>query len=114
MPARSEILLESRSTEGDFVTEKFKADGFYNFGDGLHTVAAFFNDFVGSVKIQGTLSLNPIESDWFDVEEFKDINDSDSTVHTSSEYVNFYGNFVWIRVTGTIIQGSIQEIRFNH
>jgi hypothetical protein len=114
MPAQSTILISSNHANGAFVSDKAKGDGYYNVGDGLHTVQFLFDNFKGSVFIQATLAVDPVESDWFDVKGFEDLAYFDSTAHIGSKYVNFYGNFVWIRAKGTLVEGTIREIRYNH
>lgn len=44
-----------------------RADSYYGFTDGLHTAAVHYNNLTGRVKIQGTLSMEPTEADWFDI-----------------------------------------------
>ena len=114
MPAQSTILLPQTHATGDFVSDPAQGDGYYNSGDGLHTIQFLFDNFKGSIFIQATLALNPEESDWFDVRGFEDLSSFDSTAHIDSKYVNFYGNFVWIRAKGNLVQGTIREIRYNH
>ena len=70
MPSQSTVLLSQTTTRSvDFsrytYTEKQKADGYYNLGDGKHTVVFLFDNFKGAVKIQATLAVNPAEDDWF-------------------------------------------------
>lgn len=109
MPSQSIVLLPQLSTAGEFVSHKQKGDGFYNFGDGLHTATFVFNTFVGTVQLQATLAVTPTETDWFT------INGTVFTNPTSeSNFVNFYGNFVWVRAVGNITSGSITAIRYNH
>jgi len=111
MPANSVQLLPQTTAVGDFTSEKQKGDGYYNLGDGLHTVVFLFDTFKGTVTLQATLSVDPSESDWFTVYELG----GDSTVFAQSAYYqNITGNFVWLRVVGTVEEGAIREIRYNH
>jgi hypothetical protein len=114
MPALSTVLISQIHANGDFVSEPAQGDGFYNSGDGLHTVQFLFDNFKGAVYIQATLAVSPTENDWFDVQGFEDLAAIDSTTQITSRYANFYGNFVWIRAKGTLIEGMIREIRYNH
>jgi len=77
---------------------KFKADGFSG-GDGLHTVGIYLNDFVGRVVIQGTLVVEPTDTDWFSVTlDGEAVNYIQYDNNTSGLVVkNFTGNFVWVR-----------------
>jgi len=111
MPANSVQLLAQTSTVGDFTSDKQKGDGYYNLGDGLHTVVILVDAFKGTVKIQATLAIDPAETDWFDVYEYG----GDSSVWTNTAYYqNITGNFVWLRAAGTLEEGTIREIRYNH
>lgn len=116
MPTQSIVLLTNESTESVdsstfSFTDKAKGDGYYNLSDGLHTVTYRTQDFVGVIKMQGTLAINPTEDDWFDIDQTDFGVDSSSQTGT---YRNFTGNFVWIRAAYNITNGTIREIRFNH
>tara|TARA_B000000565_G_scaffold255890_1_gene238781 strand:- start:1839 stop:2252 length:414 start_codon:yes stop_codon:yes gene_type:complete len=65
---RQPVLLTSNTgQEWNYVGERVRADGWYGSVDGLHTVSIHYQDFIGRIKIQGTLSLNPDDNDWFDI-----------------------------------------------
>ena len=64
IPSTSRTLHGSASLTGN----PYKGDGFYGRSDGLHTVQASVTGFIGRISIQGTLEINPTESDWFTVE----------------------------------------------
>lgn len=124
-------LLETVSYTGSstLIGNKFKGDGFYGMSDGLHTFEISLTGFIGKIKIQATLALDPNEQDWFDT----DIGNGSQTVDTTGliqsaskttiEYtgaetsINAYnvtGNLVWVRAY--IIdwtEGSIQSIKMN-
>lgn len=114
MPAISEVLLNSQthtmtnSDPVDVVGEAFKGDGYYGWGDGLHTVSFEVTDFVGQIKIQASLATLPSNSDWFDVDGATQGNGSGVSI------VNFTGNFVWVRAIATYTAGSINRVLFNH
>jgi hypothetical protein len=113
MPSQSIVLLPQTSSVGDFVSAPQKGDGYYNLGDGLHTAVLSFSDFVGTVSIQATLAISPTENDWFDVDSAV-YTGTDSEKLDSSQFVNFQGNFVWVRAKGTLIDGTVTQIRYNH
>lgn len=99
--------------ENTIVGERFRGDGYYGRTDGLHTVAYYLNDFVGEVKIQATLVLEPSESDWFTVDNTA-VGDG-STVLTENTYRNFTGNFVWIRVSvENFTAGNIKKVTYSN
>ena len=69
------------------VSDKVKADGYYGNADGLHTVAYICSsDFVGTIKMQGSLATEPSSSDWFDIDGTS-VGDGSSVVATT--YKNF-------------------------
>jgi hypothetical protein len=97
-----------------------KGDGYFGSADGMHTVTyTVTNNFEGSLGMQATLATNPTESDWFNV--------SNSTISyaypivpatTTTNYVNFTGNFVWVRAqvdrSINLPNGSVLFINYNH
>lgn len=115
MPAQSIVLVSQISDENNSFaySEKQKGDGYYNAGDGLHTVVYLLDHFSGVIKVQATLAINPTESDWFDVSETV-LGDDSTAITESAYYRNFTGNFVWIRAAYQVTNGTIREIRYNH
>jgi hypothetical protein len=94
-----------------FSSDAYRGDGYYGYADGLHTVSYFVNGFVGVIKIQATLLLEPQESDWFDVDDTS-LGDGATPVSTPTS-VNFTGNFVWIRATVTdFTAGTINKVQY--
>jgi hypothetical protein len=116
--------------------EKFKGDGYYGRTDGLHTVQANVTGFTGNIAFQGTLEIDPDESDWSTI--FIDgVNTStlgfvDTTGaitqssgnsisvleldnKTGSLNYNFTGNFVWIRAkVNNWTQGIVNSVYMNN
>lgn len=113
MPSESLILLPQTTPVGTFTGTQQKGDGFYNYGDGLHTVVFKFSNYIGTAKIQATLAVTPTSTDWFDVDN-STFTGTNITPLSGTQFVNFYGNFVWIRAAGTGTSGTISEIRYNH
>ena len=115
MPGISTIVqsqVNSDDSTASTVSEKVKADGYFGNADGLHTVAYICSsDFVGTIKMQGSLATNPEEStgstDFFDIDGTS-VGDGSSVV--STQYVNFTGNFVWVRSVVTVTTGSVTKI----
>ena len=109
-----ELLSDiSEITSGFSYGSKNKAAGYNKFNYGLHTVVYEFDAFVGVVKIQGTLELEPGESDWVDVYGTT-VTVEDSTPLIANESVNFTGRFLWIRAAYRLDQGTIVKIRYNY
>tara|TARA_A100000172_G_scaffold31523_1_gene18757 strand:- start:1284 stop:1634 length:351 start_codon:yes stop_codon:yes gene_type:complete len=115
MPTTS-ITVDSQIAAADStaatVSEKVKADGYYGNSDGLHTVAYICSsDFVGTIKMQGSLATDPDNAvDWFDIDGTS-VGDGASVV--STQYINFTGNFVWVRASTTVETGSVTKIQLN-
>jgi hypothetical protein len=124
-------LLETVSYTGSstLTGNKFKGDGFYGMSDGLHTFEISLTGFIGKIKIQATLALDPNEQDWFDTDIGNGSQTMDTTgliqsaskttieytgAETSINAYNVTGNLVWVRAY--IIdwtEGSIQSIKMN-
>jgi len=127
MPSTSQTILGSTSHPNGGTTttvygNKYKADGYYGFTDGLHTVAFYLSGFVGQVGIQGTLAKEPGDSDWANLTltgPTTDYNDSTGGTTRVVAY-NFTGNFTYIRAfvefdsTDTSGTGSVSKVLYNY
>jgi hypothetical protein len=118
MSTESRVLLNNVSLEAADSTytygEKRKGAGYNRRSDGLHTVIYEVIDFIGSIKIQGTLEMYPADSDWVDIAGTEIGLGDDSTAWTTTNTRNFTGNFVWIRAAYNLHNGIITAIRYNH
>ena len=126
MPSTSQTILGSTAHPNGGTTttvygNKFKADGYYGFTDGLHTVAFYLSEFVGQVGIQGTLAKEPGDGDWADLTlsgPTTDYNDSTGGTTRVVTY-NFTGNLTYIRAyvefdaTDTAGTGSVSKVLYN-
>jgi hypothetical protein len=117
------IPSTSVSSQGSliFKSEKEKGDGYFGSSDGFHTVSYTITpNFTGTLTTQATLATNPIEADWFDVSgsAVTHTNLVDPVLTTTTQYINFTGNFVWVRALVRrgldSPNGSVQWINFNH
>lgn len=113
MAANSEIILSANTHPGDSTTEtitgdKFKGDGYYGRSDGLHSVQYTYSGLTGTIKIQATLEIDPINEDWFEVHSYAAAQESGSKIE------NFTGNYVWIRAVIEYTDGTIDSIVLNH
>ena len=117
MPIENKVLASNVSVEAVAAEfsygDKNKGAGYHKNTDGVHTVVYEFNNFVGTVKIQGTLELYPGPNDWVDINETT-IDVEDSTPLISNETRTFIGKFVYIRAAYNVQNGTITEIRYNH
>lgn len=111
------VLLENVSAEstapGFLYSEKRKGAGYNKNNNGLHTAVFQFDNFVGTVKIQGTLELYPNDSDWVDINGTT-ITVEDSSALTLNETRTFTGKFIYIRAAYNLQNGTITEIRYNY
>jgi hypothetical protein len=106
------VFLESSNSNFSY-GDKRKAAGYNKKTDGVHTAVFEFDNFVGTVKIQGTLELYPNEADWVDITGTT-IAVEDSTPLIANETKTFVGKFVYIRAAYHLENGSITEIRYNY
>jgi hypothetical protein len=117
MSKETVVLLSNVSTEAVSSAfsygKKHKGAGYHKNTDGVHTAVFQFDNFVGTVKIQGTLELYPNENDWIDIDGTT-IDVEDSTPLVNNATLNFVGKFVYIRAAYRVEQGTIVEIRYNY
>ena len=111
--ANSEIILASNTHPGDSTVTtvtgtNFKGDGYYGRSDGLHSVQYTYSGLSGTITIQGTLAVTPVEADWFDVHSYT------AAVETASKIASFTGNYVWVRAVVTYTDGTVNSVILNH
>ena len=104
--------ISAESTDSSYAySPKNKGAGYNRNGDGVHTVVYALDNFVGTIKMQGTLELYPGESDWIDITGTE--LGGDSSVFSTSQNRTFTGKFVWIRAAYNLQNGTITQIRYN-
>lgn len=119
------VAIPSTSVSSDgtryFKSQREKGDGYFSSDNGYHTVTwTVTPNFVGTLTVQATLATVPTENDWFEVDNSKKTYNMviDPVVTTTTGYVNFIGNFVWVRATvhrsADNPNGSVQFINYNH
>ena len=104
--------MSASGTDMNKYSEKVRGDNYYGYTDGFHTIQVTYSQFVGRLRIQGTLVLEPTDSDWVDL-----VIDSTTGLYAGSspwnangyiqfnadapadrsEAYSFYGNFAWSR-----------------
>ena len=62
--------------------------------------------------MQGTLAVEPVDADFFDIENVEYNSGTDGS--TGSSMYNFTGNFVWVRAHVVYTDGTINSIKLNH
>jgi hypothetical protein len=112
MSTESYILISNASASG--TGEKCKGAGYNRRNNGLHTVVYAVDAFKGIITVQGTLELYPAESDWVNAVSYDFGGDSTADHSTTAYSENFTGNFVWIRATYTVTDGTIVSVRYNY
>ncbi len=58
-------MMTTTGTQWNLIGDQVRADSYYGYTDGIHTVQITYQNFVGGFGIQGTLALNPNPEDWF-------------------------------------------------
>jgi len=110
------VLLENISTENPSTvtfaySDRQKGAGYHNLADNTHTAIYQFNNFKGTVKMQGTLEQFPGDADWADIVDTTVGGDSSSL---NNDYtLSFSGNYVWIRTAYNLQDGVITSVRYN-
>lgn len=105
---RSVTLMSATGTDMNRFSEVAQGDSYYGYTDGLHTVQVIYNQYVGRLRIQCTLSLSPTEDDWFDIVPASSTGTSFNPAGyvqfnannpaNLSEAYTFQGNYTYIRV----------------
>lgn len=99
-----------------YTSQRVKGDGYFSGGDGLHTVAfTTTQHFSGTATMQATLASEPVEADWFTVQNTT-IEYTPIIARTTSsvDIFNFTGNFVWVRGYVAMDEGALMSIQYNH
>jgi hypothetical protein len=72
-------------------------------------------NFQGTINMQATLATDPIEADWFTIDNtIVTYTQNDDRNTSTVDMRNFTGNFVWVRGKVTIDNGSVLYIQYNH
>lgn len=105
---RSVTILDSTASTMNQYSDTVKGDSYYGYTDGLHTLQIIYSEYVGRLRIQATLSLDPQDTDWFDIvpdtttgrrfNEAGYIQFNADAPGAGSEAYTFQGNFTFIRV----------------
>lgn len=105
---RSTVIMDATGTSMNKFSVEARADSYFGYTDGLHTLQITYDQFVGRLRVQATLSLTPGVNDWFDIlptstagrafnpAGFVQFNANNPGA--GSEAYTFQGNFTFIRV----------------
>jgi hypothetical protein len=83
-----------------FLSNPEQGDGYWGATSGLHTVSYTVTpNFEGTITTHASLASLPAATDWFEINSVSKVYGPiiNPVITTSSYYVNFTGNFVWIR-----------------
>ena len=123
---KSVFMLSNTGTKWNVFGEPVRADAYYGYTDGIHTVQVIYQNFGGGFGLQGTLALDPQPEDWFYIKlnPWGDINTPFITYpidpfaptganggDTGSMATTFIGNFVYLRAVLT--RDYIQPVSVN-
>lgn len=97
---KSVVMMTNTSGNYTYTGPAVRADSWWGYTDGLHTVSVKYANFKGFFRLEGTLSTSPTESDWFPIY----LNNGSSTIpevefdyETGINAFTFVGNFVFLR-----------------
>jgi len=62
---KSVLMMTNTGTKWNEIGPPIKADAYYGYTDGIHTVQVIYQNLVGGFGLQGTLAITPKEEDWF-------------------------------------------------
>jgi hypothetical protein len=114
----------------EFTSFKDQGAGYYGTTNGLHVITITNTPtFVGTATIQATLATDPIEADWFDIQDAEFVYTVNSPgyvapslqganpylgQHLRTAHVSFTGQFTWIRSHVLISSGAIMKLSYNY
>lgn len=123
---KSVLVMTNTGTEWNVISDPIKGNAYYGYSDGIHTVQIIYQNLVGGVGIQGTLSVDPAPEDWFwiKINPAGDINTpyiqfpidpfaptGANGGDTGSVAMTFIGNFVYLRAV--LLRDYIQPAPVN-
>ena len=124
--ARTIAIIDSATgTNFNLTSPEIRADAYYGYTDGLHTIAFYFSNFTGKVFLEGTLANVPTSADWFPLSIQPPTDFMQLTTHSGVVARTFQGNFMFIRVrvdrtyltpsnNDSLQHGQITQILLNH
>ena len=122
MARKTTTLMGNSGDNLNLVGDAMPGDSYYGYTDGLHTIAIYGEELSGRVRIQGTLSANPTENDWFNI-LLNGMPYKDYTSFTGVEGFTFTANLVFLRaildrdalgITDISNAGYIEKIYLNY
>jgi len=124
--ARTTSVIDSPTgTNFNFTSSDTRADSFYGYTDGLHTVAFYFSNFTGKLYLEATLANTPVSTDWFPLSISPPNDYMTVTAHTGVVARTFQGNFMFVRIridrdyltpanNNSLQHGQLTQVLLNH
>lgn len=106
MSKSSILMLSNTSGLLDVTGDAMRADGWYGFTDGLHTIAITLVNFQGRIVFEASIADDPNEEDWFtipvmgtDFLQFpkNPLSPTGTTGDSTTLGFNIVGSFTWLR-----------------
>lgn len=104
---KSILMMTNTSNNKNVIGDKIRTGSFYGRSNGVHTVSVTIFNFIGEFKLQATLSLNPTDEDWFDIQLLTKYNqdgpgvkfplEPDVNGDTGTHAFTFVGQFTYVR-----------------
>lgn len=138
MSKQSVVLLGDTFIEQNVTGDAVRADAWFGFKDGIHTVTFHLENFTGRIFIEASLESDPQESDWFAIflngskpyiqYPLDSLNPTGIDGDTFVDAFTFQGNFLWLRAridrtyfvpapttdAEKSLLGSVRKILLNH
>ena len=99
---KSEEVTVFQPNGDDFIGGRMDGPVLNNSKSGLHTIFVAFTDYTGDYKMQASLSLQPQNADWFDIQG----QSYTVTSKTGSAYHTWYGMYTYVRLVHTPDSGN--------
>lgn len=97
IPLTTHTVEEFIENAGNIYSGRFPGPAYYEKANGLITVGVYTTNYFGKFWIQGTVSMDPTEDDWFDVDLGMINSYHMFTYDTGIEPFNFRSNLKWLR-----------------
>jgi hypothetical protein len=97
MPCASIYLLTDTYGKLSVTGPAVRADSFYGFPEGTHTVSFSMQNFIGRIWLEAALAAEPTDEDWFPISLTIDAPYLEFDNETSTKAYTFEGNFTFLR-----------------
>jgi len=94
METKELLGLSTFAGDADLQGDAVKANDYYNQNHGRHTLYISTDGFVGTISVEATISTDPNDDDWVEVDFLYD----GISIITNNDTFTYTGNFVWMRV----------------